>query len=97
MYLWTQQDHFGHTRVEAFYFGLWYICRENDELMVFSVLCYRRITHVRRGRRKGGGREGSVAVCQRPNGYIERARGKSGGDVVWRLPFGCCPGGKAGK
>lgn len=48
MYLWTQQDHFGHTRVEAFHFGLWYICRENDELMVFSVLCYRRITHVRK-------------------------------------------------
>lgn len=63
MYLWTQQDHFGHTRVEAFHFGLWYICRENDELMVFSVLCYRRITRVRRGRRKGGER-GSLSETE---------------------------------
>lgn len=48
MHLWTQQDHFSHAKVDAFHFGLWYICRENDDLMVFQTVCNRRITHVRK-------------------------------------------------
>ncbi len=46
-YLWTQQDHFSHAEAKPSHFGLWYICRENDDLMVFQMLCNRRITHVR--------------------------------------------------
>ncbi len=45
--LWTQRGNFSHAKVEAFHFGLWYICRENDDLMIFQILCNRRITHVR--------------------------------------------------
>lgn len=33
--------------LRAFHFGLGYICRENDDLMVFQILSNRRITHVK--------------------------------------------------
>lgn len=84
MYLWTQRGHFSHAKVEAFHFGLWYICCENDDLMVFQILCSRRITPVR---------EEEERVCNRVNGYRESKEGTGGGR--WRvsgLPFGCDSG-----
>lgn len=47
MCVFVEQDHFSHAEVKAFHFGLWYICRENDDLMVFQIVCNREITHVR--------------------------------------------------
>lgn len=34
-------------KLRFFLFVLWYICRENDDLMVFQIQCYGGITRVR--------------------------------------------------
>lgn len=74
MYLRTQQDKFSHASVEAFHFGLWYICRESDDLMVFQIVCNRRITHVR---------EKEEEEERGSHGYTREKEGTRGEDGVF--------------
>lgn len=46
VFLRNQWEPFSDAEVEAFLFGLLCICRKNDDLMVFQILCARGITHV---------------------------------------------------